>query len=288
MYPLALSLLPELITTSESSASTDPTLSLAGIKPTTRALDVLPLGTVTQSLLNKADLHLGGFYNTKKKHLESVNRDIPASGPLLQRPYAGDHLGLQTKGTFFKGPPKDITSAVFFKPSDFVSELKAEQVVGLVHVEPFTPELAQSHQVPELTFLKDQKLALAPNTVDSWESIARSTVQILSKVEIMANAAIVLLDKHIIANNPLNSPQEDLTSLRTLVGQAYGTLTNGQACAVTQLSNVILHRRDAWLSNMGDQTAKQLRIAPLFGPTLFPSNVINKTRQEYIQDNKMS
>ena len=39
---------------------------------------------------------------------------------------------------------------------------------------------------------------------------------------------------------------------------------------------------------MGDQTAKQLRIAPLFGPTLFPSNVINKTRQEYIQDNKMS
>ena len=166
--------------------------------------------------------------------------------------------------------------------------MKAEQVVGLVHVEPFTPELAQSHQVPELTFLKDQKLALAPNIVDSWESIARSTVQILSKVEIMANAAIVLLDKHIIANNPLNSPQEDLTSLRTLVGQAYGTLTNGQACAVTQLSNVILHRRDAWLSNMGDQAAKQLRIAPLFGPTLFPSNVINKTRQEYIQDNKMS
>ena len=281
LYPLALSLNPEISQSSQSPTRRDPALSYAAVKSASKKVDSLPHGAVTSFMLSNADLYLGGFYNPKRKIWEHQSRNLPSSGSILQRPYAGSHLCLQAKGSFFKGPPKDIVSPISFRQFDYKSS-PDDKTVGLWAVDAFTPELAQNHQVPELSFAKDPKPHLSPATLDSWESIARSTVQALSKVEVMTTASINLVDKLLKADEPLQNPQEELKKLRALLASSFGACSNAQAFSITNLSNLILQRRDIWLSNAGDDIVKQLRIAPLFGSTLFSSDIVNRVRQDYM------
>ena len=284
LFPLALSLNPEIAQESKSPTREMPkALAYAGIKSTSKDVDALPFGAVTKSMLNKADLILGGFYNPKRRTWEHQVRSLPPSGAVMQRPYAGNHLALHTKGSFFKGPPKDIVSPINFRTYDFKS-VPDDRIVGLASVDAFTPELAQNHQVEELSFVKDPNTHLSPANMDSWESIARCTVQSLSKVEILTTAAINALDQLTKANEAY--PQEDLVKLRALLAGSFGALTNAQAFAITTLSNNILHRRDMWISKLGEESVKQLRIAPLFGSTLFSSDLVNRVRQEYVDSHQ--